>query len=81
MHLNGVPYDAELLFPLAPEVHVDLHDDHAILTTGRARIVLQWQGGTGSVRQITIAPAFANPRLSKMLVLTGNTLSWVLRRS
>jgi hypothetical protein len=81
MHLNGVPYDAELLFPLAPEVHVDLHDDHAFLTTGRARIVLQWRGGTGSVRQNTIAPAFANPRLSKMLVLTGNTLSWVLRRS
>jgi hypothetical protein len=78
---NGVPYDGELLFPLAPDVHVDLHDDHATLTTGAARVVLQWQGGPCSIRQFRVAPAFMTPRPSKMLVLTGNTLSWVLRRS
>lgn len=78
---NGVPYDGELLFPLAPSVHVDLHDGHAILTTGKARVGIQWQGGSGSLRQIIIAPAFADPKPSTMLVLIGNTVSWVLRRS
>lgn len=73
--------EGELLFVLDPEVLVQMLDDHAVLSIGDAQLLLQWEGAVCSIRTIPVASKFAQTTESAAIVLRGNTISWVLRRS
>lgn len=75
------PINGELVFVLAPDIQVRMAHDHAALSVGDTQVMLEWQGASGSSRKLVTAPRFAQTRESTAIVLSGNTISWRLRRS
>lgn len=78
---DGATLVGELILPLASEVVANMHEDHAVLISGPVSLILSWQGASASLRNITISPTFGVRVPSKAIVLSGNSISWVLGRS
>lgn len=70
-----------IVFPLAPDITVTLNEKGALLGSTDVSVQLTWLGASAALQDIVIAPTFGSSIPSKAIVLSGNSIIWVLSRS